>query len=51
MKIAVVAANGKAGRKIVAEAASRGLEVTAFVRRKGQVVDGAKKLSSKIFST
>ena len=43
MKIAVVAAAGKAGRKIVAEAASRGLEVTAFVRRKGQVVDGAKK--------
>ena len=47
MKIAVVAANGKAGRKIVAEAASRGLEVTAFVRRKGQVVDGAKKVVVK----
>lgn len=43
MKIAVIAAAGKAGRKIVAEAAGRGLEVTAFVRRKGQVVDGAKK--------
>lgn len=47
MKIAVVAAAGKAGRKIVAEAASRGLEVTAFVRRKGQVVDGAKKIVVK----
>lgn len=47
MKIAVVAAAGKAGRKIVAEAASRGLEVTAFVRRKGQVVDGAKKVIIK----
>ncbi|MBR4381952.1 MAG: NAD(P)H-binding protein [Selenomonadaceae bacterium] len=47
MKIAVVAAAGKAGRKIVAEAASRGFEVTAFVRRKGQVVDGAKKVVVK----
>ncbi|MBR1647584.1 MAG: NAD(P)-dependent oxidoreductase [Selenomonadaceae bacterium] len=47
MKIAVVAATGKAGRKIVAEAASRGFEVTAFVRRKGQVVDGAKNLIVK----
>ena len=47
MKIAVVAAAGKAGRKIVTEAASRGVEVTAFVRRKGQVVDGAKKVIVK----
>ena len=47
MKIAVVAAAGKAGRKIVTEAASRGLEVTAFVRRKGQIVDGAKKVVVK----
>ena len=47
MKIAVVAAAGKAGRKIVAEAASRGIEVTAFVRRKGQIVDGAKKVVVK----
>ena len=31
-KIAVVAANGKAGRLIVKEAASRGMNVTAFVR-------------------
>ena len=32
MKIAVVAANGKAGRLIVKEALSRGFDVTAFVR-------------------
>ena len=31
-KIAVVAANGKAGQLIVKEAASRGMNVTAFVR-------------------
>ena len=47
MKIAVVAAAGKAGRKIVAEATNRGFEVTAFVRRKGQVVDGAKHIIVK----
>ena len=47
MKIAVVAAAGKAGRKIVTEAASRGFEVTAFVRRKGQIVDSAKKIIVK----
>ena len=33
MKIAVVAANGKAARKIISEAVSRGLEVTGFGRR------------------
>ena len=33
MKIAVVAGNGKAARKIISEAVSRGLEVTAFGRR------------------
>lgn len=32
MKIAVVCANGKAGRKIVEEAVGRGLDVTAVVR-------------------
>ena len=47
MKIAVVAASGKAGRKIVTEATSRGFEVTAFVRRKGQIVDGAKHIVVK----
>lgn len=46
MKIAVVAAAGKAGRKIVAEAAARGFEVTAFVRRAAEV-DGAAKVIVK----
>lgn len=46
MKIAVIAASGKAGRKIVAEAASRGFEVTAFVRRQVEV-DGAAKVIVK----
>ena len=40
MKIAVVAATGKAGRKIILEAKDRGLEVTAFVRREAEI-DGA----------
>lgn len=46
MKVAVVAASGKAGRKIVAEAANRGIEVTAFVRRAVEVA-GAKKIVVK----
>lgn len=46
MKIAVVAAAGKAGRKIVAEAASRGIEVTAFVRKSAEI-DGATKVVVK----
>ncbi len=46
MKIAVVAAAGKAGRKICAEAASRGFEVTAFVRRAAEI-DGAAKVIVK----
>jgi len=33
MKIAVVAANGRAANKIISEAVSRGFEVTAFGRR------------------
>ncbi|MFZ7230723.1 NAD(P)H-binding protein [Avibacterium avium] len=32
MKVAVIGANGKAGRLIVAEAVVRGLEVTAVIR-------------------
>lgn len=36
MKIAVVCANGKAGRQIVKEALSRGLEVSAITRGKNQ---------------
>ncbi|HIS69069.1 MAG TPA: NAD(P)-dependent oxidoreductase [Candidatus Gallacutalibacter stercoravium] len=36
MKIAVVCANGKAGKLIVKEAVSRGLDVTAIVREENQ---------------
>ncbi len=41
MKIAVVCANGKAGRLIVKEASERGFDVTAVVR--GENRSGAKK--------
>lgn len=46
MKIAVVAANGKSGRKIIAEAASRGINVTAFVRKPVEI-DGASEVIVK----
>ena len=36
MKLAVVCANGKAGKLIVKEAVSRGLDVTAVVREENQ---------------
>lgn len=36
MKIAVICANGKAGKKIVKEAVERGLNVTAVVREENQ---------------
>ncbi|MBQ7629143.1 MAG: NAD(P)-dependent oxidoreductase [Selenomonadaceae bacterium] len=45
MKIAVVCANGKAGKKIVAEALSRNLDVTAIVR--GENKSAAKKVIVK----
>ncbi|MGT2926401.1 NAD(P)-dependent oxidoreductase [Streptococcus cuniculipharyngis] len=38
MKIAVVAANGKAGRLIVKEAVDRGLDVTAIVREENETL-------------
>lgn len=50
MKIAVVAASGKAGRKIVAEAANRGFEVTAFVRKSVQVEGAAQVVVKDIFA-
>ena len=46
MKIAVVAASGRVARKVIAEAASRGFEVTAFVRKAAEI-DGAKKIVVK----
>ena len=45
MKIAVVCANGKAGRLIVKEALARGMDVTAVVR--GENRSDAKKVLSK----
>lgn len=45
MKLAVVCANGKAGKLIVKEAASRGLDVTAIVRGTNQTV--AEKVIEK----
>lgn len=50
MKIAVVAAAGKAGRKIVAEAAARGFEVTAFVRKATEIDGAAKVVVKDIFA-
>ncbi len=38
MKLAIVCANGKAGKLIVKEAVSRGLDVTAIVRGANQTV-------------
>lgn len=38
MRIAVIAANGRAGQKIVAEAVNRGLDVTAIVRGENKSV-------------
>ena len=49
MKIAVVAASGKVGRKVVAEAAARGFEVTAFVRRAVEIDGAAKVVVKDIF--
>lgn len=45
MRIAVIAANGRAGQKIVAEAVNRGLDVTAIVRGENKSV--AKKFIQK----
>ena len=45
MKIAVVAANGKAGRKIVDEAVKRGFDVTVVVR--GENKTNAKSVITK----
>ena len=46
MRIAVVAAAGKAGRQIVKEAKNRGFEVTAFVRKQTDI-GGADKVIVK----
>lgn len=46
MKIAVIGANGKAGKLIVKEAIERGLDVTAVVR--GNNSSNAKKVIQNI---
>ena len=48
MKVAVVCANGKAGKLITAEAVNRGLDVTAVVRGENKTV-AEKSLSKDIF--
>ena len=50
MKIAVVAAGGKADRKIVSEAASRGIDVTAFVRKASEIEGASKIVVKDIFA-
>lgn len=48
MKIAVVCANGKAGRQIVREALKRGMDVTAIARTENQS-DASKFLKKDLF--
>lgn len=48
MKIAVVCANGKAGKLIVKEAVSRGIDVTAVVREENQT-EAKKVLNKNLF--
>ncbi len=49
MKIAVVAANGKAGRLIVKEAVERGMDVTVFVRSENKT-DAQSVVTKDIFA-
>ena len=48
IRIAVIGANGQAGRHIVAEALARGFEVTAFVR--GSTAPAAQHVVHKMSS-
>ncbi|HIZ83186.1 MAG TPA: NAD(P)-dependent oxidoreductase [Firmicutes bacterium] len=48
MKIAVVCANGKAGKLIVKEAAARGLDITAVVREENRT-EAQKVLTKDLF--
>ena len=47
-KIAVVAANGKAAKKIITEAVNRGFEVTAFGRRAENDTDAKNYIQKDI---
>lgn len=48
-KIAVVAADGKASRKIIAEAVTRGMDVTAFGRKPENTTDAQHYVRKDIF--
>ena len=48
MKIAVIGANGKAGRLIVKEAVQRGLDVTAVIRGENQT-EATKAITKDLF--
>lgn len=49
-KVAIVCAAGKEGRLLVAEALSRGYEVTGFVRKaEDEIPAGAKKVVKDLF--
>jgi len=48
MRIAVIGANGKAGRLIIQEAMARGHEVTSVIRR-GTVIHGSRELKMDLF--
>ena len=48
-KVAVVAANGKAAKKIITEAVNRGFEVTAFGRRAENDTDAKNYIQKDIF--
>lgn len=49
MKIAIIGATGKAGSLLVKEAAARGHEVTAIIRKNAEVQDAAKILVKDLF--
>ena len=48
MKIAVICANGKQGKRIVQEAVARGIDVTAVVRGKNQT-EAANVIQKDLF--
>ncbi|MCR4882265.1 MAG: NAD(P)-dependent oxidoreductase [Clostridiales bacterium] len=49
MKIAVVAATGRVGRKVIREATDRGFEVTAFVRNQAEIAGANQVIIKDIF--
>ena len=51
VKIAIVCANGRAGKLITNEAVSRGLDVTAIVRGENQTNAKKKKSAIKLYET